>query len=119
MNSQIVASSCSIISILFADIMLLIDTAYILSFSLIMLNTDAHNPNVKTKMSLKDFLRNNRGINNQKDLPEDFLKKLYYNIVNNEIKMHDEAEERRKFEDLMSKMVGKIEASRLNGECFR
>ena len=38
------------------------DTAYILAYSLIMLNTDAHNPNVKKKMSLHDFLRNNRGI---------------------------------------------------------
>jgi brefeldin A-inhibited guanine nucleotide-exchange protein len=37
------------------------DTAYVLAYSLIMLNTDAHNPNVKKKMSLSDFLRNNRG----------------------------------------------------------
>lgn len=37
------------------------DTGYVLAYSLIMLNTDAHNPNVKKKMSLSDFLRNNRG----------------------------------------------------------
>ena len=36
-----------------------LDTAYVLSFSLIMLNTDAHNPNVKNKMTKDQFLRNN------------------------------------------------------------
>jgi hypothetical protein len=64
------------------------DTAYILAYSLIMLNTDAHNPNVKKKMSLTDFLRNNRGIDNKNDLPEEFMRQLYFNIVNNEIKMN-------------------------------
>jgi Sec7-like guanine-nucleotide exchange factor len=52
------------------------DTAYILAFSTIMLNTDAHNPSVKRKMSLKDFLRNNSGIDNGKNLPEEFLTKV-------------------------------------------
>jgi hypothetical protein len=79
------------------------DTAYVLAYSLIMLNTDAHNPNVKKKMSLQDFLRNNRGqltvpvftlltrlgIDNKQDLPQEFLKKLYMNISKNEIKMNE------------------------------
>ena len=38
------------------------DTAYVLSYSVIMLNTDAHNPMVKQKMSKAEFLKNNRGI---------------------------------------------------------
>lgn len=37
------------------------DTAFILAFSLIMLNTDLHNPNIKNKMTKEQFLRNNRG----------------------------------------------------------
>ncbi|KAG8096800.1 hypothetical protein GUJ93_ZPchr0013g34493 [Zizania palustris] len=36
------------------------DTAYVLAYSVIMLNTDAHNPMVKNKMSPEDFIRNNR-----------------------------------------------------------
>ena len=36
------------------------DTAYILAFSTIMLNTDAHNPNVVKKMSKQQFISNNR-----------------------------------------------------------
>ena len=44
-----------------------------LAFSLIMLNTDLHNPSVKHRMTKAEFIRNNRGINNGSDLPEEFL----------------------------------------------
>lgn len=66
------------------------DTAYVLAYSVIMLNTDAHNPMVKNKMSKADFIRNNRGIDDGKDLPEDYLGSLYDRIVKNEIKMKDD-----------------------------
>lgn len=36
---------------------------------------------------MQDFLRNNRGINDGADLPEEYMSKLYDNIVNDEIKM--------------------------------
>jgi Sec7-like guanine-nucleotide exchange factor len=32
------------------------DAAYVLAFAVIMLNTDAHNPNMDTKMTKKDFV---------------------------------------------------------------
>ncbi|KAM0049164.1 putative Sec7 domain, armadillo-like helical, sec7 domain superfamily protein [Helianthus debilis subsp. tardiflorus] len=63
------------------------DTAYVLAYSVIMLNTDAHNSMVKDKMSKADFIRNNRGIDDGKDLPEESLGALYDQIVKNEIKM--------------------------------
>jgi brefeldin A-inhibited guanine nucleotide-exchange protein len=66
------------------------DVAYVLAYSVIMLNTDAHNPMVKVKMSKSDFMRNNRGINDGGDLPTDFMEAIYDRIVNNEIKMKDE-----------------------------
>lgn len=66
------------------------DTAYVLAYSVIMLNTDAHNPMVKNKMSKADFIRNNRGIDDGKDLPEDYMGSLYDRIVKNEIKMKDD-----------------------------
>lgn len=69
------------------------DTAYVLAFSVIMLNTDAHNKNLKTKrMSKTEFVKNNRGINDGHDLPEDFLNDIYDEIQNNEIKMKDEVQ---------------------------
>jgi len=38
-------------------------------------------------MTKEGFLRNNRGINEGKDLPAEFLEQLYDRIVENEIKM--------------------------------
>ncbi|KAJ7967048.1 Brefeldin A-inhibited guanine nucleotide-exchange protein [Quillaja saponaria] len=64
------------------------DTAYVLAYSVIMLNTDAHNSMVKDKMTKADFIRNNRGIDDGKDLPEEYLGVLYDQIVKNEIKMN-------------------------------
>ncbi|XP_014523031.1 brefeldin A-inhibited guanine nucleotide-exchange protein 2 [Vigna radiata var. radiata] len=73
------------------------DTAYVLAYSVIMLNTDAHNPMVKNKMSPDDFIRNNRGIDDGKDLPEEYLKSLFDRISRNEIKMkeNDEAPQQK------------------------
>ncbi|KAI3969634.1 hypothetical protein MKX01_020195 [Papaver californicum] len=67
------------------------DTAYVLAYSVIMLNTDAHNNMVKDKMSKADFIRNNRGIDDGKDLPEEYLGSVYDHIVKNEIKMKAES----------------------------
>lgn len=66
------------------------DTAYVLAYSIIMLNTDAHNPMVKNKMSADSFIRNNRGIDDGKDLPEEYLRSLYDRISRNEIKMKED-----------------------------
>ncbi|EGC32816.1 hypothetical protein DICPUDRAFT_8073, partial [Dictyostelium purpureum] len=63
------------------------EAVYVLAFSVIMLNTDAHNPNIKKKMTKQEFLRNNSGINNGDDLPADFMESVYDKIVTNEIKM--------------------------------
>lgn len=65
------------------------DVAFVLGFSTILLNTDAHNPQVKNKMTKEGFLRNNRGINNGGDVPADVLSDLYDRIVANEIRISD------------------------------
>eukprot|EP01119_Soliformovum_irregulare_P001357 TRINITY_DN1107_c0_g1_i7.p1 TRINITY_DN1107_c0_g1~~TRINITY_DN1107_c0_g1_i7.p1 ORF type:complete len:513 (-),score=95.53 TRINITY_DN1107_c0_g1_i7:25-1563(-) len=62
------------------------DPAYVLAFSIIMLNTDAHNPSIKRRMTVQEFISNNRGISNGQDLPREFLEKLYNNITSKEIK---------------------------------
>ncbi|KAI6119382.1 hypothetical protein EDD16DRAFT_1692684 [Pisolithus croceorrhizus] len=68
------------------------DTAYVLAYSTIMLNTDAHSPQVKHRMTKSDFVRNNRGINDGEDLPEAFLLAIFDEIQNNEIRMKDEVD---------------------------
>jgi brefeldin A-inhibited guanine nucleotide-exchange protein len=70
----------------------IIATAYVLAYSTIMLNTDAHNPQVKRRMTRQDFIKNNRGINDDADLPEDFLSAIFDEIQTNEIRMKDEVE---------------------------
>lgn len=69
-----------------------VDTAYVLAYSVIMLNTDAHNPQVKKRMTKPDFIKNNRGINDNTDLPEELLSEIFDEIVTNEIRMKDEVE---------------------------
>uniref|UniRef100_A0A915IED8 Cytohesin 1 n=1 Tax=Romanomermis culicivorax TaxID=13658 RepID=A0A915IED8_ROMCU len=56
------------------------DTCYVLSFAIIMLNTSLHNPSVKEKPSLEQFICMNRGINDGQDLPRELLASLYESI---------------------------------------
>ncbi|XP_060135843.1 cytohesin-4 [Zootoca vivipara] len=58
------------------------DTCYILSFSVIMLNTSLHNPNVKDKPPFERFVSMNRGINDGGDLHEPLLRSLFDSIKN-------------------------------------
>ncbi|XVF44671.1 hypothetical protein PTKIN_Ptkin02bG0142900 [Pterospermum kingtungense] len=82
------------------------DTAYVLAYSVIMLNTDAHNSMVKDKMSKADFIRNNRGIDDGKDLPEEYLGALYDQIVKNEIKMKADSVPQSKQANSLNKLLG-------------
>uniref|UniRef100_A0A3P8UN70 Cytohesin 4b n=1 Tax=Cynoglossus semilaevis TaxID=244447 RepID=A0A3P8UN70_CYNSE len=67
-----------------------LDTCYILSFAIIMLNTSLHNPNVKDKTTLERFISMNRGINNGEDLPNDLLSKLYDSIRSEPFKIPED-----------------------------
>ncbi|OQS01259.1 brefeldin A-inhibited guanine nucleotide-exchange protein [Achlya hypogyna] len=74
------------------------DTAFILSFSIIMLQTDLHNPSVveEKKMKKHQFLANNRGINNGDDLPADFLGGIYDRIKETPISLKEDLEAQKK-----------------------
>lgn len=50
-----------------------VDTAYVLSYAVIMLHTSIYNPSVKDKPTVDRFVSMNRGINNGADLPREFL----------------------------------------------
>jgi brefeldin A-inhibited guanine nucleotide-exchange protein len=54
-----------------------------------MLNTDQHNPQVKKRMEVSDFIKNNRGINEGQNLPESILRGIFEDISTNEIKLKD------------------------------
>lgn len=52
-----------------------------------MLTTDLHNPQVRNKMTKEHYFKMNKGINDQGDLPQEFLSDIYDDIAANEIKM--------------------------------
>uniref|UniRef100_S4RFZ5 ARF guanine nucleotide exchange factor 1 n=1 Tax=Petromyzon marinus TaxID=7757 RepID=S4RFZ5_PETMA len=63
------------------------DTAYVLAYSIIMLTTDLHSLQVKHKMSKEQYIKMNRGINDSKDLPEEYLSSIYDEIAGKKIAM--------------------------------
>ena len=69
------------------------DTAYVLAYSVIMLNTDQHSAKLRGKrMTAEDFIKNNKGINNGQDLPQEYLTGIYEEIGSNEIVLASERE---------------------------
>lgn len=66
------------------------ETAYVLAYSVILLNTDLHSSKVAKRMTKDDFIRNNRGINDNADLPPEYLIGIYDEIAGNEIVLKSE-----------------------------
>ncbi|XP_019087506.1 PREDICTED: ARF guanine-nucleotide exchange factor GNL1-like [Camelina sativa] len=60
------------------------DAAFVLAYSIILLNVDQHNKQVKTRMTEEDFIRNNREINGGADLPREYLSEIYHSISSRE-----------------------------------
>ena len=69
------------------------DTAYVLAYSVIMLNTDQHSSKMKgRRMNKEDFIKNNRGINDNQDLPDEYIGSIFDEIATNEIVLDTERE---------------------------
>ncbi|CAN6628830.1 ARF guanine-nucleotide exchange factor 2 [Trichomonascus vanleenenianus] len=66
------------------------DAAYVLSYAIIMLNTDLYNTQNKRRMTVDQFKNNLRQTNDGKDYPPEFLEGIYKNIKHREIIMPDE-----------------------------
>ena len=75
------------------------DAVFTLTYSIIMLNTDQHNPNVKRekRMTSGDFARNLRGVNGGGDFAPDYLEEIYKSIKTNEIILPDEHNNEKAF----------------------
>jgi Sec7 domain/Domain of unknown function (DUF1981) len=95
------------------------DAAFILSFSIIMLNTDLHNPAIKEdrRMTKEGFIRNNRGICDGQDLPEDMLTAIFDRIKQNPISLKEDDEARERAGESKKKAVGGLPAA-LNPASF-
>lgn len=57
------------------------DAAYVLAFSIIMLATDLHSSQIKKKMTVEDYIKMNRGVNEQRDLPREYLENVYNQVA--------------------------------------
>ncbi|KAK3846180.1 MAG: hypothetical protein J3R72DRAFT_380241 [Linnemannia gamsii] len=68
------------------------DAAFILGYAVVMLNTDQHNRVVKGRMSLEQFSKNLKGVNNGDNFPPDYLAEVYEAIRKREIVLPQEHE---------------------------
>lgn len=76
------------------------DSLFVLTYGIILLNTDLYNPNVKSqnRMSYTDFAKNLRGVNAGGDFAPEFLQEIYDSIKENEIILPDEHENKHAFD---------------------
>ncbi|CAL9734932.1 ARF guanine-nucleotide exchange factor 2 [Monosporozyma servazzii] len=82
------------------------DSVFVLSYSIIMLNTDLHNPQVKEHMSFDEYTSNLRGCYNSKDFPHWYLDRIYCSIRDKEIVMPEEHHGNDKwFEDAWNNVI--------------
>eukprot|EP00536_Pseudo-nitzschia_multiseries_P007846 jgi/Psemu1/240607/estExt_Genewise1.C_1890031 len=84
------------------------DTAFILAFSVIMLNTDLHNPSIKPerRMTIESFIRNNRGINNGADLDPEFLTSIFKRIKEKPFSLKEDDAAREKAAGEATQILG-------------
>ena len=95
------------------------DTAFVLTYAIIMLNTDQHNPNLKKdkRMTYNDFARNLRGVNGGKDFAPEYLQGIYDSIKSNEIILPDEHDNNRAFDYAWEELLIKARTSSLLTMC--
>ena len=89
------------------------DTVYVLTYAIIMLNTDQHNPNVKAQARMKpeDFTKNLRGVNGGKDFAPEYIQAIYESIKTNEIILPDEHDNKHAFDYAWKELLMKTETS--------
>jgi hypothetical protein len=68
------------------------DCAFVLAYTTIMLNTDAHNPRLKgqKRLTCAQFIENNRRSPDLATISDEYFAQLYDEIKMNEIKMNDD-----------------------------
>ncbi|CAG8666174.1 10931_t:CDS:10, partial [Ambispora leptoticha] len=87
------------------------DAAFILSFSVIMLNTDLHNPQVRRRMTLEDYMKNLRNENNGENFPPEYLQAIYEAIRGKEIVMPEEHEGQLGFNYAWKELLRRAESA--------
>lgn len=89
------------------------DAVLVLSYAIIMLNTDQHNPSVKDqkRMTYNDFAKNLRGVNGNQDFAPGYLQDIYDSIKTNEIILPDEHNNKQAFDYAWEELLLKTRSS--------
>ncbi len=89
------------------------DGVFILTYAIIILNTDQHNPNLKSskRMTFDDFSRNLRGQNDGQDFSVEFLRNIFDSIKSNEIILPDEHDNKHAFDYAWRELLLKTESA--------
>ena len=87
------------------------ETSYYLSFTIIILQTELHNPNVKEKMGLDGFLNLLSTQESTKNLDNSFVQNIYLDILNNPLSLPEMEKEKEKYDNRENRI--KLESTRL------
>ncbi|KAJ9653623.1 GDP/GTP exchange factor for ARF [Neophaeococcomyces mojaviensis] len=90
------------------------DAGYVLTYAIIMLNTELYNPNVKKtqkRMTCEDFARNLRGCNAGGDFPMEYLQDIYDAIEQNEIILPEEHDNKHAFDHAWKTLLTSTQSS--------
>ncbi|KAL2135878.1 hypothetical protein VTI74DRAFT_6477 [Chaetomium olivicolor] len=89
------------------------DSVFILTYAIILLNTDQHNPTLKNqaRMKYEDFSRNLRGQNGGEDFSPEYLQDIFDAIRTNEIILPDEHDNKHSFDYAWKELLLKTESA--------
>ncbi|KAK3677947.1 GDP/GTP exchange factor for ARF [Recurvomyces mirabilis] len=89
------------------------DALFVLTYAIIMLNTDQYNANVKpgARMKVEDFAKNLRGVNAGKDFGKEYLQAIYDAIKTREIVLPEEHDNRHAFEHAWKELLVKTQTA--------
>jgi brefeldin A-resistance guanine nucleotide exchange factor 1 len=87
------------------------DAIFVLTYAVIMLNTDQHNPNLKgaKRMQYEDFAKNLRGVNGGKDFDPEYLRAMYESIKTREIILPEEHNDRHAYDHAWKDLLVKVQ----------
>ncbi|KAI1002701.1 Uncharacterized protein K3495_g5501 [Podosphaera aphanis] len=89
------------------------DAVFVLTYAILMLNTDSYNPNLKAsaRMTLEQFSNNLRGVNGGENFDPQYLQDMYDSIKSNEIILPDEHDNKRAYDYAWKELLLKTEST--------
>ncbi|KAK0119533.1 GDP/GTP exchange factor for ARF [Cadophora gregata] len=89
------------------------DAIFVLTYAILMLNTDSYNPNLKnsSRMTVEQFGNNLRGVNGGNNFEPAYIQSIYDSIKANEIILPDEHDNKHAFDYAWKELLLKTESA--------